>query len=146
MCKREYSIVADLSREQVWKAWSDVSNWNKWDHDIEWSALKGKFKNGGAITLKPRGSGIVHGVIEDCILLASFANATKIKLCGVKLATLRFSHFLENHNEAIKITNRIEVSGPFAWIFWLLIGKNIANRFPESLASFLAYAKSLRSE
>ncbi|MBS1988614.1 hypothetical protein JST56_06530 [Candidatus Dependentiae bacterium] len=141
MCQKEYSVVADVSREQVWKAWSDVSNWNKWDHDIEWSILEGEFENGGVVTLKPRNSGVVRSVIEDCKPLTSFTNATKIKLCGITLATLRFSHFLENHKAAIKITNTIEVTGPCAWIFWFLIGKNIANGFPESLASFVAYAK-----
>lgn len=141
MCKKEYSVVADISREQVWNAWSDVSNWNKWDHDIEWSQLNGEFKNGGAITLKPRGSGVVQSVIEDCKPLISFTNATKIKLWGVTLATLRFAHFLEDHNSRIKITNSIQVTGSCAWIFWFLIGKKIANGFPKLLASFVAYAK-----
>lgn len=141
MYSSEYSIIVDLSPEQIWKAWSDVINWNKWDHDIEWSRLEGDFKNGSKITLKPRGSQVVCGVIENCEPLHSFANATPIKLFGVTLATLRFYHFLHEHNEKIKIVNRIEVAGPFSFIFWYLIGKKIAQGFAKQLASLIDYVK-----
>lgn len=142
MYSHEYSIIADLPPDQVWKAWSDVSNWNKWDHDIEWSVLSGEFKNGGKITLKPRNSSEVHGVIENCEPLRSFTNATPIKFFELTLATLRFYHFLQERNSQVKIVNRIEITGPCAFIFWQLIGKSIARGFAKQLESLVCYVGS----
>ena len=44
MWTTEVSRKTTATKEQIWKLWADVPNWNIWDKEVEKSELFGPFK------------------------------------------------------------------------------------------------------
>ena len=55
MWTTEVSRKTTATKEQIWKLWADVPNWNVWDKEVETSELFGQFQNGTKGILKPTG-------------------------------------------------------------------------------------------
>lgn len=61
------AFVKEASPDAVWKVWSDVPNWPKWDHNFKETKLEGSFAVNGIIT-------IFH---------KHFPNPTVLRICHV---------------------------------------------------------------
>lgn len=53
MWTKKVTIKTKASREQVWKLWTDVNNWNTWDSEVAYSELNGNFEIGTFGILQP---------------------------------------------------------------------------------------------
>jgi uncharacterized membrane protein len=61
-------IVIDASVNHVWQIQSDVNNWPKWQKEVSYAKLQGRFKKGTAFTWKAMGINInseLQEVIEN---------------------------------------------------------------------------------
>lgn len=45
----------NVSKEKIWKLWSDVDNWTNWHDDLDYTKLHGPFETGSYFILKPKG-------------------------------------------------------------------------------------------
>ena len=55
MWSKKVSINTTVSKEQIWKLWSDVKNWKSWDEQVIESELNGAFELGRSGFLIPKG-------------------------------------------------------------------------------------------
>ena len=95
----KYSVEAeDITKEQVWELYRDVSGWPDWDFDVKWAILIGEFKSGGMVEIKPTKGPKVKAIITDCVENKIFTNITELPL----KTTVQFSHLIEEYDNKIE--------------------------------------------
>lgn len=139
MWKKSYSIVTnDVTKEQMWKLFSDVNNWNMWDKNIEYAKMNGNFEKGQSHTLKPKGWPELK--IE---ILEAIENQLFIDLTRFPLAKMYFSHMFEDTKDGLKITYEIKVTWIFSFIWRKIVAENIFNNLPLEINEQIKYASKL---
>lgn len=136
MWSYEYSLETEATKEQIWTVYKDVKNWPKWDHEIEYAEHQGEFKTGSICILKPKKGPKVKSVMTHCEELKSFTDESKLPL-----GKLRFHHKIDEQGEKIRITHRIEITGPLTFIFACVIGRKIADSLPQTMKNLVEYAR-----
>ena len=68
----EINRQTTAKKEQVWKLWADVDNWNSWDSTVGSSKLHGDFSIGAKGVVKPVGGSKYKFEIIDCKHLKTF--------------------------------------------------------------------------
>lgn len=135
----KHTVETTASPEAIWEIWQDVTNWNTWDHGIEFSTIDGPFKAGTTGTLKPKGGPLVHTkltVVEPKKLFIDEAKLT--------FARIIVSHFLTESNGKTHVTHQIEMTGTFAFFFAFVIGRNMKKNLPQEMEAMIKKAESLK--
>ena len=128
MWTAEHTLLTNATKESVWKTWSDVQGWPKWDKGVEWCRLDGEFKAGTIYTLKPVGGPEARATIVDCQPLSQFTDVTDLPL-----AKMAFFHQLLEVEDGLHVTHRVTITGPLGFLFAILIGKDTARDLPETM-------------
>ncbi len=114
-CKRIYkrchmdfanSITINASKGVIFAHYSDVANWPVWDKEVKAVSLDG-FSVGSK---------------------GSFTVTSKLPLCQ-----MQFGHELTSLGEKTKATHSVGFSGPLAFLFRRLIGREIEKTLPTTL-------------
>jgi hypothetical protein len=134
----EYSLQSNISKEKIWKVWIDVQNWNKWDHEIEYSELDSEFKVGTKGIMKAKGGPKTNFIISNVEPNYSFSDRTKLPFCN-----LDFHHRIEESSNEIKLTHRVEFTGLLAFFFSKVIGSNINKNLPTAMTKLIERAKQI---
>jgi hypothetical protein len=132
-----HTVETTASAEDVWKIWQDVSNWNSWDHGLEFSTLDGPFETGTTGTLKPKGGPLVHFKLTKVEPMKTFVDDAKLTLAGIV-----FSHSLTEFEGRTRVTHQIEIKGPLAFFFAYVIGRNMKKNLPRDMAALVQKAES----
>lgn len=141
MWSKEVSIRTNASKEQIWKLWSDVSNWKSWDDQVTESSIDGKFIKGTKGKLVPKeGPNSTFQLIE-VTELKSFTSRAKLPL-----GKMDFVHLIDESNGELIITHRIEISGLLTFLFSRLIGEKLIKEIPEAMDNLDKLAKELSNE
>ena len=74
MWTTEVSRKTTATKEQIWKLWADVPNWNVWDAEVETSELFGQFQTGTKGVLKPVGGPKTKFEMTECSNFKSFTD------------------------------------------------------------------------
>jgi len=138
MWSRKISIKTDASKEQVWRMWTDVSNWNVWDHQIISSNLNGEFKLGQIGELIPKNGPKSKFEIIEMSKQKSFTSRSNLPLTIMDII-----HELEEVNGELIITHKVEISGMFTFLFSKLIGNKIFKHLPTGMNNLSKFAKRL---
>jgi hypothetical protein len=133
---KELTLPTSASRAAIWQLWSDVPNWNKWDSEIEYAKLDGKFELGQTGEMKPKGGPKAKTKIIELTELQSFSDVTNLPL-----AKLRFDHKMEEQAGQILVTHTISISGPLGFFFAKLLSKNLVNGLEAALPRLIALAE-----
>ncbi len=134
-CKK-VSIKTNASRKGIWKLWADVENWNKWDKEVEFSKLNGKFEQGTYGILKSRKSP------KSKFILISVKEGEEFTTRSfLPLAKMDFIHQINEQNGELYITHSIQISGLFSFLFSKIIGEKIVNKLPEAMSSLSKIAE-----
>jgi hypothetical protein len=81
MWTKSHTIVTKkATKEQMWKLFADVNNWNSWDEGIEYASMDGKFEKGNHFLLKPKGGPKVKIQLIEAIENRKFIDMTKFPL------------------------------------------------------------------
>ena len=126
----------NISKEQIWSAWSDVSSWPKWDKELEEVKIDGAFAVGNKFTLKPKGGPKVSTFITEVKPLKVFTDYT-----AFPLAKMFDYHELEETSEGLKIKSKIWIEGPLSWLWRKIMAENVASGVPAQLELLVEYAK-----
>jgi hypothetical protein len=137
----EITIKTKASKESVWKIWSDVPNWNKWDKEVEFSILDGEFMLGQTGILKPKKGPRTKIKVTEFTPFKSFSTTSNLPL-----AELRFDHYLSERQSWLYITHKISISGPLGFLFARLLGKNLAKGLEKSLQNLVKIAELYESK
>lgn len=129
MWVKSYSkVYQNLKKEDVWRAWSDVNNWPKWDNELEYCKMDNKFMEGSQFILKPKGAPKVKIILSEVKLNEKFTD-----YCKFLGATMYDAHELKETSEGLRITNTITVTGLLGFIWVNLVAKNVANSIPKQM-------------
>lgn len=136
MWTAEVTRRTKATKQRVWQLWTDAEHWNIWDKDVEYASIQGEFTTGAVGTIKPVGGPKTTLKILHCDYEKGFTSRTTFPLC-----TMDFIHCLAENGREIEITHRIEISGPLAFLFSKIIGKNIAKGLPRAVDTFINIAE-----
>jgi hypothetical protein len=134
----EATHTTAASRENIWKLWTDVGNWQQWDKDVEHSELFGAFQVGTEGTLKPVGGPKTAFEITECTQQTSFTDRSFLPLC-----TIDFVHTMKQTPQGIEITHKVVMQGLMTFVFSKIIGKNIERGFPRAVQTLAKLAETM---
>src|SRR5579862_2456895 len=108
-------IYQNVKKEDVWRIWSDVNNWPKWDKELEYCKMDAVFTEGSQFILKPKGGPKVKITLSEVKPNHKFTD-----YCKFLGATMYDAHELEETSDGLRITNTITVTGPL-WFIWVYL-------------------------
>ncbi len=133
MWEHEDSIETSVAPEQIWRLWSDVTSWPRWNRDIEQIEIDGPFARGSTITMKPQGQEPVQLMIAEATEPRGFVDEAH-----VGGALIRTSHQVESLDaDRLRVVYLTQISGPAADELGPQLGPMITADFPETLAALV---------
>ncbi len=139
MWRYEYQTeVKGIDPESLWAARADVTNWSKWDSDIEWTKIEGAPVTGATFILKPKGGFACKAVITESEKPFVFGDVTHLP--GAKM---KFLHFFSETKSGTTIKVELTITGPLGFLWKKIIGEEQAKGMSEEIRTF---AELVRSE
>lgn len=136
MWKTEVSHKTTATKEQIWKLWLDVQNWNKWDSEVESSKLFGQFQVGTMGTLKSLNGPKAKFQITEITNLKSFTSRSFLPLCKMD-----FIHTMTETQKGLIITHKIVMTGFMTFLFSKVIGNKIKVGLPVAVERLIQLAE-----
>lgn len=137
----KHTVETTASPSTIWELWQDVSNWNTWDHGIEFSTIKGAFKAGTTGTLKPKGGPLLHTKLTQVEPMKMFVDEAKLPLTRIIV-----SHSLTESEGKTYVTHQIEMRGLLSFVFAFLIGRDMKKNLSDEMSAMIRKAESLESK
>lgn len=139
MWTKSYSIVTkEVTKEQMWKLFSDVNNWPNWDKSVAFAKLDGKFEKGNHFLFQPEGGPKLRLRIEEAIENRNFTDLTFFPL-----AKMYGEHLLEETRDGLKITTTMKMKGPLGFLWRKVVAQKIADTLPEDMQEQIKVASKL---
>lgn len=139
MWTKSYSTISkEVTKEQMWKLFSDVNNWHTWDKGIGYAKLNGEFMEGNFFELKPK-----DGPKVKVTLLKTIKNKMFLDVTNFPLAKMYDEHIFEETPDGLKITNTISVKGLLSFLWVKIVAQNIVNSLPKDIENQIKFAKNL---
>lgn len=139
MWQRTFSkVYQGVSKENIWKLWTDIQNWPKWHDDLEYCNMNGPFKVGNYFMLKPKGMKAVKITLTEINHGTFFTDCTKF--LGAKMYD---THMVEQTPDGVKLTNKLVVKGPLKWLWVKLVAQHVANTVPDETNALIALARGM---
>jgi hypothetical protein len=127
---KSYSTVTGkVTKEQMWKLWSDVNRWPVWDKSLETTHLEGEFKAGNFYIFQPKGSPKMKLKIHEAIKNHKFTDVTSFPL-----AKMYGEHVFEETPDGLKLTTTIKVVGILGFLWRKLVAQKIVDELPKDMA------------
>jgi hypothetical protein len=137
MWVKTYSkIYQGVKKEDIWRLWSDVNNWPRWDTELEYCKMDASFAAGSHFILKPIKGPKVKIVLSEVINNKKFTDYTKFP--G---AIMYDSHELEETSNGLCITSTITVKGFLGFLWTKLVAKNVAAGVPKQMDALVELAR-----
>lgn len=133
----EASTVTQAGTTAVWRLWSDVEGWHRWDEEIAWSRLYGPFEVGTRGVLKPRGGPQASFETTEVRRERAFVDRTRLPL-----ARIDFLHKMEPVEGGTRIVHGVRISGPFSPVFARLLGPGFEKGLPKAVRSLARLAEA----
>ncbi len=136
MWEYEHSVETTATREAIWGLWTDVADRGSWNSDIETIELRGPFAEGSTISMTPVGQDTVLLHLTDVRENELFVDEAK-----VAELVLRTIHRLDQLDpDRVRITYRMEITGPAADETGPQLGPQITADFPATIAALIERA------
>ncbi|MCW7505308.1 SRPBCC family protein [Leptospira paudalimensis] len=129
----------EIKQEQIWKLMSDVNRWKNWDSTLEKSEMLGTFEAGNFFMIRPSGGPDVKIQLIEVRPNSYFKDFTKFPL-----AKMFGEHFYEKTSEGLKITITMSITGPLAFLWNMIVMKNIVSHLAEDVQLQINEAKKIR--
>jgi hypothetical protein len=139
MWTKSHSIVTKaVTKEQMWRLFSDVNNWHTWDEGIEYAKMSGLFEKGTTFLLKPKGAPKVNIELIEVVAPYTFTDLTKFPL-----AKMYGEHVFEDTTEGLKMTTTMKVEGILGFLWRKLVAQDIVNALPVEMEAQVKLASKL---
>jgi hypothetical protein len=139
MWSKSHSIVTkDVTKEQMWKLFSDVNNWKSWDESIESASLEGKFEKGNYFNFQPKGGPKMKIKILEAIENKNFTDLTTFPL-----AKMYGEHLFEETPDGLKLTTTMKVEGILSFLWVKIVAQKIIDTLPEDMQIQIKVASKL---
>ena len=138
MWANEHSVETSAPPAQIWRLWADVAGWPEWTGDIERIELIGPFAAGSRILMTPIGDEPVELRITEAVEPDRFVDEA-----DMGEIVMRTFHEVQRIDPGrVRVTYRMEITGPAADTLGPQIGPEISGDFPQTLAGLVARAES----
>jgi uncharacterized protein YndB with AHSA1/START domain len=137
MWSAEHSVETTAAPETIWKLWTDVGDWPRWNADLDRAELTGPFAEGSAITMFPREDDPIELTIAEAEEPERFVDQADLGPVVVRTAH-RVERLAPGRS---RIVYRMEITGPEADTLGPQIGPEITADFPDVLATLAAVAE-----
>ncbi len=134
--KTQSIVTNEVTKEQMWKLFSDVNTWNTWDHALEYTKFEGKFEAGNTIILKPKDGPKVKLFIIETVENSKFVDYAQFP--GAKMYD---HHQFEETPQGLKITITISVIGILSFLWVKLVAQKIVDSLPNDMIEQINAAK-----
>jgi hypothetical protein len=132
----EHSVETTSSAPAIWRLWADIGSWRSWNKDIETVELRGPFAEGSTIVMTPAGQEAVR-----LRLVQVHENELFVDEAEFGGLIIRTTHRLEQlHGNRVRVTYRMQISGPAVDEMGPQVGPQITADFPETMAALVARA------
>lgn len=128
MAQFSEEITVNTNPERVFAIYEDVTNWKRWDPDVESSYITGPFSAGTTGKLKPAKGPETRIQIVAVEKNKSFTVQSRLPLC-----TMTFEHELLPIKDSTRVIHRVSFNGPLSFVFGRLIGGQIRKGLPGTL-------------
>ena len=125
-----------VTKEQIWRLWTDVNNWTRWHDDLDYCKMEGEFKVGNHFMLKPQGVSPVKIMLTEVNPYRSFTDCAEF--FGAKMYD---THAMEETSEGLIISHKVVVTGPLRWIWVKLVAQGVAADVPREVDALVALAR-----
>ena len=132
----ETSCKTSAEKEKIWNLWIDVNRWNVWDKEVEYAEILGSFDKGTKGILKPKNGPKTTFEIVECQNFKSFKTRSILPFCQMD-----FIHQLNEKDNQLEISHRVEMTGFMAFLFSKIIGKNIEKGLPKAVETLVNLAE-----
>ena len=125
----EHTAESGAEPHAVWQRYVDVEHWSEWSQrGVEWSGINGPFEVGARGKSKPPGSRPLPFKLVAVEPDAFFAS--EVKLPGGRL---RFEHQIEPSGRGSRITHRVALDGPMAFLYTRAVRKGVESGLPDGV-------------
>lgn len=139
MWSKSHSVVTKkVTKEQIWKLFKDVNNWNTWDKGIEYAKMEGEFVKGNYFQLKPKGGPEMKIQIKEVIENKLFIDFTKFP--GAKMYG---EHTFEETSEGLRITTTMKMEGILGFLWRKIVANGIVEALPSDMLDQIEAASKL---
>jgi uncharacterized protein YndB with AHSA1/START domain len=138
MWVNEQSRETSAAPEAIWRLWADVEGWPRWNGDIERIELDGPFAVGSTILMTPIGEDPVELRITEAVEPELFVDEAD----GGNFVVRTIHRIDRLEGERVRVTYRMEITGPAADTLGPQIGPEISGDFPETLAALVERAEA----
>jgi hypothetical protein len=136
MWEYEHSVETTAAPDVLWRLWSDIEGWPKWNDGIERIEVDGPFAVGTKFTMIPPGQEPLAMRIVEVV-----ANELFIDEMDAGDFVVRTVHRLERlDTERTRVIYRTEISGPASDDVGPSLGPEITADFPEVLTALVRLA------
>jgi hypothetical protein len=132
----ETSSITNVEKEKIWNLWIDVNKWNVWDEEVEHAEILGSFEKGAKGILKPKNGPKTNFEIVECQNFKSFTTRSVLPFCQMD-----FIHQLNEKENQLEISHRVEMTGFMTFLFSKIIGENIKNGLPKAVETLVKLAE-----
>lgn len=124
----EHTLETTARPERIWEQLQEVAAWPQWDTGLDGAELAGAFSAGahGTVRLPRRGPRAFQ-------LSAVAAPTDLVALTRLPLAEVRHIHHQEGTPMGTRMTHRIEIRGPLAWLYGLSVGRRLRDGLAPSM-------------
>jgi uncharacterized protein YndB with AHSA1/START domain len=133
------TMRAEASPERVWRIWSDVSTWQRWNPDVLSVTLEGPFVSGarGQMTTKAGGT---HDITLQAV---QPGRSFELKTSPIPLGRFHFACEVGPvGQDASTISQSITIRGPLGPLYSAMMGPRIAEGFEPILSGLKAAAEA----
>lgn len=139
MWLKTYSVTTDeVTREQMWKLFTNVNSWHIWDSGVENAQLNGQFEQGNHILLKPKSGPKIKIVLSKVVEKQLFITASSFPL-----GKIYHQHLFEETSDGLRISYTITVKGVLSFLWVKLIAQNLFNSISKDVVKQINIAKTL---
>ena len=131
----EHTIETKATPTQIWKVWEDVNNWKTWDLDIEFSRIDGPFQSGTTGSTK-----FIKTHPFKTKLTKVEPHQLVVQEAYVLLAKVVSYQSMRSLNGNTQVTFRVEIRGPFAFLYACIIGRFIKKKIPKEMEEMVKRA------
>jgi Polyketide cyclase / dehydrase and lipid transport len=132
-----HSIETTASPDSVWKLWTDVSTWSKWDGGLKSASLEGPFQIGAVGKIVPLRGSIVPFVVTAYTPETSSAFVTNLPFAKLHIER----SLLVLPDGGTRFTHTVNFTGPLGDVWGFILGRGFRKELPRTMAKLAALAE-----
>ena len=142
MWKYEHSLETSAEIGKIWKLYSDVEYWPKWDKGLEKVTLDGSFSTGTEGMMKPVNQDWMKFRLTMVNPMAGFSDETKMPATD---SVIRFVHTITKlPSGKTKITHVVSIEGEDSDKFGKDFGPSMVSGIPETMQNIASLAMTVK--